>query len=35
MVVTNEPERLLYCLRNTHGPTWLTKLKLSDLKETP
>lgn len=26
-VVTNEDERLLYCLRNTHGTGWLFKLR--------
>ena len=23
----DEDMRLLYCLRNTHGPTWLSKLR--------
>lgn len=25
--ITDEDMRLLYCLRNTHGPTWLVKFK--------
>ena len=32
-VVTNEQERLVYSLRNSHGPTWLGNYKLP--KGTP
>lgn len=29
-VVSSEPARLVYCLRNTHGPSWLDKFKLPE-----